>query len=475
MFEQEPLSIELGPPSEGHLHSIATSLRESARRTIPLELPVLSEPDAVRHFTRLSVLNHHVDKGFYPLGSCTMKYNPKINEDCAALGGFSALHPLTPEEGCQGALELMHELGEALKEITGMAAVSLQPAAGAQGELLGMLITRAYHAKKGERRHTVLIPDSSHGTNPASVRLAGFKTVSVRSGANGLVDVDDLRAKVDEDVAAMMLTSPNTLGLFEAEIKEISRILHDCGALLYLDGANLNAIIGMARPGDMGFDLAHLNLHKTFSTPHGGGGPGGGPLAVREPLEPFLPVPIVRREGERYVLDYDRPDSVGKVHAFYGNFLVMVKAYAYIRRLGPAGLAEVSKNAVLNANYLLSLLRNDYQVAYDSFCMHEFVLTGRPFKSYGIRTLDIAKRLLDFGVHSPTVYFPLIVEEALMVEPTETESKRNLDEFARIMKQIAEEAAHDPEKLKIAPVRTPVGRLDEGKAARELKLTWKDL
>jgi len=475
LIELERLSLELGPPSPAAVEFSNPVRDESLRRTAPLELPQLSEPEVVRHFVRMSILNHHVDKAFYPLGSCTMKYNPKINEECAALPGFSNLHPLTPEEGCQGALRLMFELGEALKEVTGMDAVSLQPAAGAQGELTGMLVTRAYHLRRGDRRRKVLIPDSSHGTNPASVRLAGFEAVKVASGDDGLIHMGDLADKVDEDVAGMMLTSPNTLGLLESRIEEIARILHDNGALLYLDGANLNALVGLAKPGEMGFDLAHINLHKTFSTPHGGGGPGSGPLAVKQELAPFLPVPVVERGGDRYLFNYDLPESVGKVHCFYGNFLVMVKAYAYIRRLGAEGLEEVSRRAILNANYLLKLLSSEFEVPYRGFCMHEFVLSGRPFKANGVRTLDIAKRLLDFGVHAPTVYFPLIVDEALMIEPTETEGKRSLDGFAEAMKTIAREAERNPEKLRSAPITTPVGRLDEGRAARDLKLTWKEL
>lgn len=445
----------------------ASFLREKAP-----SLPEVSEPEVLRHFVRLSILNHHVDKGFYPLGSCTMKYNPKVNEAMARLEGFARLHPMQPEQTIQGALQLMEELGVYLCEIGGMAGVSLQPAAGAQGELTGLMMIRAYHEKKGHPRKYVLIPDSAHGTNPASVTISGYQAVQVKSNRNGRVDLDDLRAKASEETAALMLTNPNTLGIFEVDADEIRSILDSVGALFYMDGANLNALLGIVRPGDLGVDVVHFNLHKTFSTPHGGGGPGSGPVGVSERLLPFLPKPLVRRNGDSYEFDWKRPDSIGRVHAFWGNFLVMVRAYTYIRMLGPEGLRRVAETAIVNANYLLARLRDTYEVPYPERPMHEFVLSGDRQKQHGVKTLDIAKRLLDFGLHAPTVYFPLIVHEALMIEPTETESKRSLDEFADAMLQIAREAEENPEILKSAPHNTPVGRLDEARAARDLNVRY---
>ncbi|KPL04016.1 MAG: glycine dehydrogenase [candidate division Zixibacteria bacterium SM23_73_2] len=438
-------------------------------------LPQISEVDVVRHFTRLSVLNHHVDKRFYPLGSCTMKYNPKLNEEVSRFSGFSDIHPLQPEGTVQGALKLMYELSEYLKEIGGVDAVTLQPSAGAQGELTGLLIASAYHQKKNHRRSKVLIPDSAHGTNPASVVTAGYSPVQVKSDEKGLVDVEELKKLTDQDVAAVMLTNPNTLGLFESQIEKIEKIVHDVDALLYMDGANLNALMGIARPGDMGFDIVHFNLHKTFSTPHGGGGPGSGPLGVKKHLAPFLPVPLVEKkkdQKESYFLNYGLPDSIGKMLTFYGNFGVMVKAYAYIRSCGASGLKNVSESAVLNANYLMASLGDYFDLPYKSFCMHEFVLSGTKQKKRGVKTLDIAKRLLDFGLHPPTIYFPLIVPEALMIEPTESESRESLDEFVSCMIKIAKEAEENPEIVKSAPHNTPVLRLDEVKASRELNVRW---
>jgi glycine dehydrogenase subunit 2 len=447
---------------------------EDFLRKDPAALPEVSEVDVARHFIRLSILNHHVDKGFYPLGSCTMKYNPKLNETLARLPGFANLHPLQPQETFQGALELMYELGKYLKEIAGMAHITLQPAAGAHGELTGLLMINAYHKNNKDNRTKVLIPDSAHGTNPASVITAGFSTIQIKSNEKGLVDLEELKKALSDDVAALMLTNPNTLGLFESQIQQISRIVHDAGALLYMDGANLNAMMGIAKPGDMGFDVVHFNLHKTFSTPHGGGGPGSGPLGVGENLAPFLPVPVVARKNEDYYLDYDRPNSIGKIHGFYGNFGVMVKAYIYIRQLGAKGLREVSENAIINANYLKQKLKQYYYLKYDEVCQHEFVLSGaKQMNKNGVKTLDIAKRLLDYGLHAPTVYFPLIVPEALMIEPTETESKESLDEFIRAMVKIAREAEENPEIVKSAPQNTPVTRLDEGRAARDLNVRWK--
>jgi glycine dehydrogenase subunit 2 len=441
-------------------------------RSTPLRLPELSEPEIVRHFVNLSVMNHHVDKGIYPLGSCTMKYNPKINEDLARLEGFANVHPLQPEDTVQGAMRLMHELACYLCEISGLKAVCLQPSAGAHGELTGLMMIRAYHDDHGSARNKVLIPDSAHGTNPASVTISGFRSQQIKSNAQGLVDIEDLRTALDEDVAALMLTNPNTLGLFESEVDKIIRLVHDVGALVYMDGANLNALLGIVRPGDLGFDVVHFNLHKTFSTPHGGGGPGAGPVGVSEQLMDFLPVPFVLKKGDTYTLEYCRAHSIGKVSSFYGNFGVMVKAYVFIRMLGAMGLRKVSENAIINANYLLSLVREYFDLAYDATPMHEFVLSGNRQAKQGVKTLDMAKRLLDFGVHAPTVYFPLIVHEALMVEPTESESKLSLENFADILIQIAKEVHESPAIVKDAPTKTPVSRLDEVRAAREMNIRY---
>ncbi|MDI3280231.1 MAG: aminomethyl-transferring glycine dehydrogenase subunit GcvPB [Bacillota bacterium] len=480
----EPLLFELSHPGrraaslpapDVPTRPLEELLPERLRRRRPPLLPEVSEVDLVRHFTALSRRNHGVDSGFYPLGSCTMKYSPKINEELAALPGFAELHPYQAEETVQGALALMYELERFLCELTGMARFSLQPAAGAHGELTGLLMIRAYHEQKGEGgvRRRVIVPDSAHGTNPASAALCGFEVVQVPSDRSGGVDVAALRRVLDGRTAALMLTNPNTLGLFEERILEIAHLVHEAGGLLYYDGANLNAILGVARPGDMGFDVVHLNLHKTFSTPHGGGGPGSGPVGVVQELVPFLPVPTVEKEGESWRLEYDRPLSIGKVKAFYGHFLVAVKAYAYILALGPQGLRAVSEDAVLNANYLLARLAPYFEVPYRRLCMHEFVLSGRRQKEKGVRTLDMAKRLLDYGFHAPTIYFPLIVEEALMIEPTETESKETLDAFIQAMIEIAREAEENPEKLRQAPHTLPVGRLDETEAARHPNLRWK--
>jgi glycine dehydrogenase subunit 2 len=438
------------------------------RRAEPPRLPEIAEPDLLRHFTELSTHNFGIDTGFYPLGSCTMKHNPRVNERLAALPGFRDLHPLEDEERVQGALRLCVELQEALAEITGLDAVSLQPAAGSQGELTGLLLMHAYFADRGqdEQRRKIVVPDTAHGTNPASVTMAGYELVDVQTDARGNIDIDDLRAKVDETTAGLMLTNPSTLGLFDENIEEISRIFHDAGALMYYDGANLNAVCGISRPGDMGFEIVHINLHKTFSQPHGGGGPGGGPIAVSKRLEPFLPVPAIARDGEAFRVDYDRPKSIGKVRGFLGPFGVFVRSYAFIRAYGPA-LREMSEVAVLNANYLLALLRHDYDLPFDRLCMHEFVLSARRLKrEHGVTALDVAKRLMDYGFHPPTIYFPLIVPEALMIEPTETEPKETLDAFVDAMRAIAREAADQPELLKQAPQGTVVGRLDEVKAAK---------
>jgi glycine cleavage system P protein (glycine dehydrogenase) subunit 2 len=452
----------------------AVDVPEAYRRVSPPGLPEVAETDLVRHVTRLSQMNYGVDTGFYPLGSCSMKYNPKVAETVAALPGFQRLHPHQPEETVQGALELLWRLERALCEITGMARATFQPPAGASGELTGLLIMRAYHTKNGDPRSKIVIPDSSHGTNPASVTLSGYKAVQVPSDRRGLVDVSKLKELVDQDTAGLMLTNPNTLGLFEEEIQAIAAAMHQVGALLYYDGANLNAIMGRVRPGDMGFDIVHMNTHKTFATPHGGGGPGAGPVAVNARLERFLPAPVVGHDEEngRYYWDHERPDSIGRVHGFHGNFGVLVRAFAYVFGHGRDGLREVGERAVLNANYLACLVREAYPLAFPGRPMHEFVATGRRYRKHGVRAMDVAKRLIDFGFHPSTVYFPLIVEEAMMVEPTETESKDTLDSFADAMLQVSREAADDPHLLHEAPVTTPVRRLDEAKAARELKLRW---
>lgn len=443
-------------------------------REKPPELPEVSEIDVVRHYTALSGRNHGLDNGFYPLGSCTMKYNPKINEEIANFEGFAGLHPYMPEEYAQGALEVIYNMDKILCEITGMDRVSLQPSAGAHGELTGLMIIKAYHQSNNDsKRDTIIIPDSAHGTNPASVSMVGYKTIQVKSNENGGVDIESLKQLVGENTAGLMLTNPNTLGLFDENILEITKIIHDAGGLVYYDGANLNAIMGITRPGDMGFDVVHINLHKTFSTPHGGGGPGSGPVGVKERLKKFLPVPLVNKKGDKYWFDYDRPKSIGKVKSFYGNFGVVLKAYAYILTIGAEGLKNASETAVLNANYLKSKLKEKYNIAYNRTCMHEFVLAGIKEKAGEISTLDIAKRLIDHGIHPPTIYFPLIVREAMMIEPTETESKETLDEFVEIMNRIADEAKTHHELLKEAPHNTPVRRLNETQAARQPVLRWR--
>lgn len=439
------------------------------------ELPEVAEVDVVRHYTRLSNLNHGVDTGFYPLGSCTMKYNPKVNEDMARLPGFAAAHPYQPEELSQGALELMYRLQQYLADISGMDQVTLQPAAGAHGEMTGIMIIKAYHSSRGEQKRTkVIVPDSAHGTNPATVALCGYDIVQIKSNERGGVDVEALKKAVNEETAALMLTNPSTLGLFEENIQEIADIVHEAGGLLYYDGANANAIMGIARPGDMGFDVVHLNLHKTFATPHGGGGPGSGPVGVKEFLAPYLPRPTVEvKEDGSYYLEFARPQSIGKVRSFYGNFGVIVKAYTYICALGGEGLKEVSENAVLNANYLMAVLKEHYYLPFERFCKHEFIITPKNFKGQGVHTLDIAKRLLDFGYHPPTIYFPLIVEEAMMIEPTETESKETLDQFAKVLITIAGEIKENPQVVIDAPHSTVVSRLDEASAARKPNVRWK--
>ena len=469
-----------------------------------LPLPEVSEVDVIRHYVRLSQLNYGVDKGFYPLGSCTMKYNPKVNEVAARLPGFARTHPYQDSDSVQGNLTLMFELQEYLKELSGFAAVSLQPAAGAHGELTGVLIIRAHHQSRGDSKRTrMLIPDSAHGTNPASTSMCGYTTVEIKSDARGNVDLEDLRAHCDDTVAGLMLTNPNTLGLFDEHVLEIADLVHSCGGLLYGDGANFNALMGIAKPAQLGFDVMHFNLHKTFSTPHGGGGPGSGPVGVSQRLAQFLPGPVVvpamaedgwvcgpeehadehadehagKHTGEHteecYALRLAMPKrSIGRVKSFYGNFGVLIKAYTYIRMLGAEGLRQASQDAVLNANYLMHRLKNVYPLPYDRTCMHEFVLGGPPPEAEGVHTMDVAKRLMDYGFHPPTVYFPLIVHEAIMIEPTETESKVTLDAFAEAMIKIAEEAVIDPDLLHSAPHVTPVSRLDETRAARKPRLRW---
>jgi glycine dehydrogenase subunit 2 len=447
-------------------------------RERPPELPEVSEPEIVRHYNRLSRRNFDLDTGPYPLGSCTMKHNPRLNERVAALPGHARLHPAQDPRRAQGALELMWHLERALAEICGLPHVSLQPSAGSHGELAGLLLTRAYHEDRGEERTRVLTPDTSHGTNPASVTMAGYEVVKVATDERGGVDLDDLRSKVDARTACLMLTNPNTLGVFDERIADITRLVHDAGGTLYYDGANLNAIMGHTRPGDMGFDIVHVNLHKSFSQPHGGGGPGAGPIAVSDRIEPFLPVPRLVRDdgadgaGPFFDLDHERPRSIGRLRGFAGNFGVFVRSYAYITSLGGDGLKEASETAVLNANYLLARLRESrggryLPVAFDRLCMHEFVLSGAPAKrELGVKTLDLAKRLLDYGFHPPTIYFPLLVDEALMFEPTETETREGLDALADSIQEILAEAERDPEILRGAPYTTPVRRLDEAAASR---------
>lgn len=436
--------------------------------------PEVSEIDVVRHYTRLSQWNFGVDSGFYPLGSCTMKYNPKVNEDAARLPGFTNLHPYEPEEMTQGALALMHSLEGYLSEISGMDAVTLQPSAGAHGELCGLLMAAEYFKDKGRPRHKVLIPDTAHGTNPASSHLAGFKVVPVKSGPDGILGVKAVKDLMDEDTAGIMLTNPNTLGLFEKHIKEIASVVHKNGGLVYCDGANMNALMGIVNLGRVGVDIIQFNLHKTFSTPHGGGGPGSGPVGVRKALEPYLPKPRIRKRGKRFSLDHDCPSSIGRVKTFYGNFSVLVRAYSYIRRMGRDGLRRASEMAILNANYIKERLRDTYHLPYDSEpCMHECVFTDKLQQVNNVTTMDIAKRLIDYGFHPPTVYFPLVVQGAIMIEPTETETLETLDRFIEAMKRISDEARDNPEVLKNAPSNTKVGRVDETKAAREPVLRWR--
>ncbi len=463
-------------------------LPQNMLRTQETKLPEVSEVDVVRHFTRISQLNFCVDTNFYPLGSCTMKYNPKVNEDAARMEGFTKLHPYQPVGQCQGALKLLYDFEQMLKDISGMSAFTLQPAAGAHGELTGMLIIRAYMEKKGETRHKIMVPDSAHGTNPASAALCGYEVEAIPSNAEGLVDIKKLKDSFTRDTAALMITNPNTLGLFEKDIVEICTIVHDAGGLVYCDGANMNALMGIARPGDMGVDILHLNLHKTFSTPHGGGGPGAGPIGVTEELRPFLPVPrievsaaektMVGENGrsplcsDLFHLKYNYPDSIGRVRAFYGHAGMIIRAYTYLLSLGKEGVCKAGEYAVLNANYLRHKLKEYYDIPYGKTCMHEFVISAKRQKGKGVSALDIAKKLLDYGFHAPTIYFPLIVEESMMIEPTETESRETLDAFADAMIRIATDIEQRPEVVHNTPQTTPIGRPDEVRAAREPKLRW---
>jgi len=458
---EKPLEDRFDPTIEGAI--------PSALARHELRLPDLPERDVVKHFVNLSQMNFGVDNGLYPLGSCTMKYNPKVCDEIVSWPTVTDVHPLQDVSTIQGALRLMHELERMLCEIGGVDAVTLQPAAGAHGEFAGIHLVRAYHEAKGENRKEIILPDTAHGTNPASAAMVGYDVLDLPS-KDGCVDVEALKAAVSKDTAAFMLTNPNTLGLFEKDVGEIAGVLHDAGALLYYDGANLNAIMGKTSPGKMDFDIVHFNLHKTFATPHGGGGPGAGPVGVKKTLEEYLPVPRIIKAGERYALDYDRPKSIGKVRAFFGNYAVLVRAYAYIRMHGGRGLQSISENAVLNSNYLKERLKGNFELPYEDLRKHEFVLSGRPLKKKGLRTLDFGKRLLDYGFHAPTIYFPLIVDEAMMIEPTETESKETLDRFVEACKEILKE---EPERLRGAPFNTACRRLDEAKAARDMIFSWR--
>ncbi|MFB0566705.1 MAG: aminomethyl-transferring glycine dehydrogenase subunit GcvPB [Candidatus Aminicenantaceae bacterium] len=476
---REPLIFELSAKGKKafSLQQLDVPSKKEILENIPTRndiegFPQVSEVEIVRHFTRLSQTNHCVDIGFYPLGSCTMKYSPKINEKLASSPDFMLSHPLAPQDLIQGNLEILKRTEELLAETTGMDAFTLQPSAGAQGELVGMMLIRASHEEKGNPRKIVLIPDSAHGTNPSSAHICGYQVREIKSNEKGTINVDDLSQNMTEDVAALMITNPNTLGVFEDEIKKIAYIVHAKGGFIYMDGANMNALAGICRPGDMNVDVIHLNLHKTFSTPHGGGGPGAGPVGVKRKLEPFLPIPVIEREGNQYFLDIDRPQSIGRVRSFFGNFAVIVKSLAYILSLGFEGLKEISEIAVLNSNYIRKSLEKDYYLKYESPTLHECVFSDKFQREYGIQNIDIAKRLIDFGLHPPTMSFPLIVHGALMIEPTETESKRDLDLFIGAMKQIAKEAKEDPKILKSAPHISYVRRLDETSAARNPILKW---
>ena len=453
--------------------SLSDSIPRELLRETPANLPEVSEPQVVRHYVNLSVKNHHVDKDLYPLGSCTMKYNPKINDALASLPGFANIHPHQPVKNVQGALHIMYELEQMLLKITGMSAATLQPSAGSQGEFAGLLIMKKYHEKNGENRKYIIIPETAHGTNPASVSLGGFKAREVKSDNRGRVDFEDLKSKLDDEVAGMMLTQPNTLGLFEDQIEAISEEVHKVGALMYMDGANMNAVVGLCKPAEMGFDIIHINLHKTFSTPHGGGGPGAGPIAVVEKLAPFLPIPkLIKDDNGKYNWISDLPDSIGQLHSFFGNFGILVRAYVYIKMLGDSGLKSMTRVAIINANYLKNKLKDAYNIPFTEGTLHEFVASGILQKAKGVKALDIAKALLDYGFYAPTIYFPNYIPEAMMIEPTESETKETLDRFVLAMLEINEIINSDPDLIRDAPMTTPVIRLDETKANRELDLRW---
>ena len=461
------------PKSDVPEISLADSISPELLRKSPAKLPEVSEPQVVRHYVNLSIKNHHVDKDFYPLGSCTMKYNPKINDALASLSGFANIHPHQPAENVQGALHIMFELEQMLLKITGMSEATLQPSAGSQGEFAGILIMKKYHEKNGEKRKYIIIPETAHGTNPASVSLGGFIPREVQSDNRGRVDLEDLKSKLDHEVAGMMLTQPNTLGLFEDQIEEISEAVHNVSALMYMDGANMNAVVGLCKPADMGFDIIHINLHKTFSTPHGGGGPGSGPIAVVEKLAPFLPIPkLIKDENGKYNWTSEISDSIGRLHTFFGNFGILVRAYVYIRMLGDDGLKSMTRNAIINANYLKNKLKDAYNIPFTEGTLHEFVASGVNQKAKGVKALDIAKALLDYGFHAPTIYFPNNVPEAMMIEPTESETKATLDRFVEVMLEINDNINVNPDLVREAPIKTPVTRLDETKANRELDLRW---
>lgn len=467
-FELPPLEVPAADFSE-------TMPEHLIRKTLPF-IPAVSEVELIRHFTELSNRAYGVDNGAYPLGSCTMKYNPKINEWASRLPGFTQIHPYQPEETVQGTMQILYDMGKMLGEITGMDHFTLQPAAGAHGEMTGVMMIKAYHNKRGDLKRTkMMVPDSAHGTNPATANVVGYDVIEIKSNSRGLVDIEDLKAKMSDEVAGLMLTNPNTLGLFEEEIQEIAAIVHEGGGLLYYDGANLNAIMGVCRPGDMGFDVVHLNLHKTFATPHGGGGPGSGPVGIKAFLADFLPKPVVKKSGDIFSFDYERPDSIGRVKNFYGNFGVIVKAYSYIMAVGSEGLKDACQQAVLNANYLRFHLQRNYHIPFNRLCKHEFVVSARnQMESSHVATLDIAKRLLDFGYHPPTIYFPLIVKEAMMIEPTETESRERLDSFVAALDDIAREARENPQVVLDAPHTTVIGRVDEVTAARNPIVKWEE-
>ncbi len=460
------------PPMDVPEKSIATLIPTELIRDKAPALPEVSEPELVRHYINLSTKNHHVDKNLYPLGSCTMKYNPKINDWTAAHLMLATAHPHQPEIASQQQLRLYYELEQMLCNITGMNRFTLQPAAGSQGELVGVMVMRKYHELKGNHKTTILIPDAAHGTNPASVAMAGYNVVEVKSSSNGLVDIDDFKSKINDEVAGFMLTNPNTLGLFEDNLSILADLIHGVDGLMYMDGANMNALLGLVKPAELGFDITHINLHKTFSTPHGGGGPGAGPIGVVEKLANYLPIPRIDKVNDAYTLNVDLPHSIGRLSAFYGNFGVLVRAWTYIRTLGAEGLVDTSKNAIINANYLMAKLTTRYDIGYEHACMHEFVLSAQKEKEKGIKALDIAKRLLDYGYHSPTMYFPLIVKEALMIEPTENETKETLDDFIDVMFKILDEIDDNPEIVKNAPYTTPIRRVDETVANRQLNTHW---